>query len=564
MSSHRSTLTLLAALASAVACHDGNTGPNSGIAAGESFAVTGARSVKLEPGASGGRYVAVLVNTATTAGASESYSLRGSGIVQSGAAPSLQPAASLTRERIGSAEAPILDRAFESRLRDRERAELTPRMAAARAAMAARATTAGTNVASPARRSALPSTVKVGDMLTVNVNGVDNCTNAIYHRARVAAIGTHSVVLADSLNPSGGFTDADYARYAARFDSLVYPLDVGAFGEPTDIDGNGRIGLIFTLEVNRLTPTGSSFFIGGFFFSRDLFPVQGSARAQACAGSNEGEFFYLLAPDPQGRVNGNRRTAGFVDTNTTAVIAHEFQHLINSSRRLYVNNAPHFEEKWLDEGLAHVAEELLFYHEAGLAPRSNVGASVLVPARQANAFNLDMTGGGNTDRYRGYLFDPSRSSPYAANDSLTTRGAIWSLLRYLADRAAPTDGNIFFRLANGPAVGIANLQAVFGNDVPAQVRDWATSHAVDDVASTATTLQQPSWNWHDLYASLYGSYPLQLQPMVDASTYSDSIVAGGAAYYQFVVPAGGSATLTMGGKSRMAGSNLQLVVVRLQ
>ena len=116
MSSHRSTLTLLAALASAVACHDGNTGPNSGIAVGESFAVTGARSVKLEPGASGGRYVAVLVNTATTAGASESYSLRGSGIVQSGAAPSLQPAASLTRERIGSAEAPILDRAFKGEL----------------------------------------------------------------------------------------------------------------------------------------------------------------------------------------------------------------------------------------------------------------------------------------------------------------------------------------------------------------------------------------------------------------------------------------------------------------
>jgi hypothetical protein len=563
MSSLRSHLPLTVALALAVACHDGNTGPNAGIAVGESFAVTGARSVALEPGEQGGRYYAVLVNTGTTAGTSESYSLRGSGIVQPAALAARQPATSRTEEPIGTIEAPIPDRRFESRLRDRERTELTPRMAAARSTMAARALASATSAVAGASHSALPSTVKVGDMVTVNVNGVENCTNPIYHRARVAAIGTYSIVLADSLNPPGGFTDADYARYAARFDTLVYPLDVGTFGQPTDIDGNGKIGLIFTLEVNRLTPTGSPFFIGGFTFSRDLFPVNGSARAEACAGSNEGEYFYLLAPDPLGRVNGNRRTAGFVDTNTTAVIAHEFQHLINSSRRLYVNNAPHFEEKWLDEGLAHMAEELLFYHEAGLAPRSNLSiADIQSSARRNDAFNLDMTGGGNTTRYRSYLSNPSRSSPYAADDSLTTRGAAWSLLRYLADRAAPTDGNIFFRLANGPAVGMANLQAVFGKDVPTKLRDWATSHAVDDVAPAATALQQPSWNWHSIYASLYGGYPLQLPPLVDASTYSGSIVAGGAAYYQFSVPAGGRATLTLGGTSR--GSNLQFVVVRVE
>jgi hypothetical protein len=546
-----------------VACHDGVTPPDSGIGVGQSFAVTGAQSVNLAPGASDGDYVAVLVNTGTTAGVNESYSLRGSGILNPAVA-ALLPASPPHAARVDVPPAPTRDVSFESRLRDRERTELTPRIAVARQAMRARMSTSASSAVPEPRHAALPASVKLGDVVTVNVNGTQNCTNAIYHRARVAAISTHAIVLADSLNPFGGFTDADYARYAARFDSLVYPLDVGAFGEPTDIDGNGRIGLIFTLEVNRLTPAGSPVYVGGFTFSRDLFPITETNRAKACPTSNEGEFFYLMAPDPTGRVNGNRRTTGFVDTNTTAVIAHEFEHLINSSRRLYVNNANVFEEKWLDEGLAHIAEELLFYHEAGLAPRMNLGApDIQASPRRSTAFNLDMTGGGNTSRYRGYLFNPSRSSPYAADDSLNTRGAAWNLLRYLADRASSTDGNIFFRLANGPAVGMVNLQNVFGKDVPTKVRDWATSHAVDDIAATTTDLQQPSWNWHSIYPVLFGSYPLQIPSLVDGTTYSGSIVAGGAANYRFSVPSGGTATLTLGGASRAAGSHVQLVVVRI-
>ena len=150
-------------------------------------------------------------------------------------------------------------------------------------------------------------------------------------------------------------------------------MDVAAFGEPTDIDKNGHIAIVFTRAVNELTPRGAFSYVGGLTFSRDLFPQVGTARAQACPSSNEGEYLYLMTPDPSGTINGNRRTNGFVDTNTTAVIAHELVHLINASRKLYVNTAaPKFEVKWLDEGLAHVAEELLFYRESGLSPRSNL------------------------------------------------------------------------------------------------------------------------------------------------------------------------------------------------
>src|SRR4051812_5372935 len=143
----------------------------------------------------------------------------------------------------------------------------------------------------------LPASLEVGDLVRVNVNGIDDCTNGIYHVARVEAIGDKSMILADTLNPKGGFTSTDFQRYAAKFDTLIYPLDEGAFGAPTDIDHNGRVGIIFTRAVNELTERGADTYVGGFTFSRDLFPIVSTSRVEGCATSNQGEFFYALAPD---------------------------------------------------------------------------------------------------------------------------------------------------------------------------------------------------------------------------------------------------------------------------
>ena len=552
------------ALTAVAACHpdNGPTPPNGQLSVGQALNVNGATSFNLEPGATAGEYVAVLVNNGLVAGQTESYTLRGDGLgTPSGYLASSDQARFSAAAVQGASEAPVVDHTFEARLRARERTELTPRFAAARAWFAERSAASTTLGGIPLSRSnsVIPSTVAVGDTVTVNVNGTDACSNAIYHKARVAAIGTHALILNDVNNPSGGFTDADFARFAARFDTLVWPLDVTAFGTPTDIDNNGHIGLIFTVAVNQLTPRNSSTYIAGFHFSRDLFPTTTQGRLQGCAGSNVGEFFYLLAPDPLGTINGNRRTTGFVDSNTTAVIAHEFQHLINNSRRLYVNNANVLEARWLDEGLAHIAEELLFYREAGLTSRRNLGATeIRASATVVNAFNLDMVG--NSGRYRSYLLRPSTASPYADDDSLQTRGGAWDLLRYLADQTGASDGDTFFRIVNSTDSGTVNLNAVFGGALSTRVRDWAVSHASDDVVSTDESLQQPSWNWHSNYTALYGAYPLPIATLTNASAVSGSVTAGGAAYYRLAVPANTAAPLSLSQSS--PGGNLQLVIVR--
>lgn len=306
--------------------------------------------------------------------------------------------------------------------------------------------------------------LNVGDLTSVNVNVNDACTNAVFHPARVVAVGTKSIILNDTLNPKNGFSSADFQRFSAKFDTLIYPMDVANFGEPTDIDNNGRIIILFTRAVNELTPARSSSYVAGLAFSRDLFPRVGTARASSCPTSNQGEYFYALTPDPTGAVNSNVRTAGFVDSVVPSVLAHEFQHLINASRRLYVTNATAFEEKWLDEGLAHSAEELLFYREAGLSSRMNLDVTAIrsTPTIRT-AFNLDMIG--NTSRYRAYLTAPPSSSPYRPDDSLSTRGATWSFLRYSVDRLNATDN---FGPGNGTSVSGAGDITLSSGATPAE------------------------------------------------------------------------------------------------
>ena len=156
------------------------------------------------------------------------------------------------------------------------------------------------------------------------------------------AIGTRALIVNDTLNPKNGFTTADFQRFAARFDTLVYPLDSAAFGPPTDIDDNGHVVLVFTRAVNELTPANVSCVCGRVHLLARPVPIAASSDGhQGCPASNEGEYFYLLTPDPAGqdqREHAHGRLRGFHARPRS--IAHEFQHLINASRRIYVNNAP--------------------------------------------------------------------------------------------------------------------------------------------------------------------------------------------------------------------------------
>jgi hypothetical protein len=538
-----------AALMLLAACGGGDaSGPglnDNSLAPGQGKAI-GATTLTVEGGATGTENVLVLVDTSLGSAATKvSYQVTATGTAAAGVvsapATSLIPSSQGSTPTATAARAPLLDVGFGMRLNARNRARFAGGFRAARAAYQARSA----NMAGISRSLGVVEP-KIGDIVNINV-GLDPCDALVRRGTRVVAIGAQSIVLADTLNPTGGFTTADYQRFAARFDTLVYPLDIANFGTPGDIDDNKKIVLLFSSAVNAMTPKGSESYVAGFFYNRDLFPTVDSQQFEGCAGSNYGELFYLLAPDPAGAVNGNIRQTSFVDSVTTSVIAHEFEHLINSSRRLYITpGVEEFEVEWLDEGLAHIAEELLFYHEAGVSPKTNLDSIAIRSAeRIRNAFNNDQSS--NASRYRDFLKAPSENSPFRDDDSLETRGATWSLLRYLADRKGAAQAATWQALAKGPAAGITNLTAVFGGDLPARVRDWSVSHYTDDLMSgLPAEFSQDSWNWHSLFKALSkgGPFPLEVKA-ITGGTASGQLIGGSAAYYRFSIPPNATATFTL-------------------
>ncbi|HEX6036571.1 Ig-like domain-containing protein [Longimicrobium sp.] len=386
---------------------------------------------------------------------------------------------------------------------------------------------------------------QVGQQVTVNTS-VESCGQPSNRTGRVVAVGTRSVVLADVSNPSGGLTDAQYASFAAGFDTLVYPTITAAFGDPNDVDKNGKVAIFYTSAVNALTPPGSSSYVGGFFHPRDLFPTKTQDGLSACEGSNFAEMFYMLVPDPTGSVNNNVFSRDLVLQTSLGTIAHEFQHLINASRRLYNVRTTHWnEETWLNEGLSHIAEEVMFYHMSGLAPRQNLGPDqITASARVRSAFVSYMDQ--NFRRFESYLEDHENQSPYDAASSddndLATRGATWSFLRYAADhRASGTDAALWRDLVEADVTGFANLQQALGTDPRPMVRDWTTSVFTDDaVSGLEARFTQPSWR----YRSFFNTYPVTTRNLAGGGQTSVMIKSGSGTYGRFGVAPAQTATFT--------------------
>ena len=482
-----------------------------------------------------------------------SLSVTGSGIagVTGPPTPNLRPGGGLVFSESRALQA---GDDLHARRMERERRELTPLLSRP-----------GTRVdrsrARGPRYLVTPGVPSVGDLWSLNV--ASGCSGTLDLRTgRVVSIGQHVVVVADTTNPPGGFTTAQYDSIAAEFDSLAYPVDTANFGGPTDLDDNDRVVAFYTRAVNELSPPASSVVVQGFFTARDLF----SSAPASCPMSNEGEMFYMLVPDPTGVVNSNVRTVSSVRGGTVATMAHELQHLINASRRVYVNIAPGFEEVWLNEGLSHIAEELIFYRTSvGLAPRGNIVLSTLTTgpsaSRRVAAFNTYANQ--NYGRLRSFLQRPDTAGAVKNTDALAVRGAIWAFLRYSADRVNGSDAAFWFSLVNSTTAGKANLQAVLGTDPDPWVRDWiAAMYADDAVAGVSPQYQTTSWSYRSVYGGL-GGYPLGTRPLTNgvALTLSYSR-GGGTAYVRFSVPADAFASVTALSGGLPPSSPYALIVMR--
>ncbi len=215
----------------------------------------------------------------------------------------------------------------------------------------------------------------------------------------------------------------------ATFDDQIFPKAATSLGMAYDSDGDGRFTVFMTSWLTRLG--GGKHAVDGFVRSADL--------DMRCAApySNHGDMMYL----------STALTAG---PHLRTVLAHEYTHAIAFSTPARLASHGVEEEDWLDEGLAHLAEDL---HDFS---RSNLDYRV-------SAFLT------NPERYRLVVED------YYADDlfrSHGNRGATYLFLRWCLDRFGP---QLLPALLHSNLRGAASLEAATGLPFAELYREWSTA-----------------------------------------------------------------------------------------
>jgi hypothetical protein len=520
------------------------------LAVGQATVVNGSTSqgcIKIASTSAASQYIVIAANTNSISDQMATFTLKSdTGEV----VPSTTLLANPYRisASLSAASAPVptdaLQTAFESKLRLKERAEL-------KIPDAQRAYRARGSEPSQIRTSLAAAVPNIGDKTTFKVP--TSCAVFTTVTATAQYISNKAIIYLDDASPSGGFTATDYQDIANEFDNLIYPTDVSYFGNPLDLDNNGHIIILYTPQVNKLTPTGNpGSFVGGFFFVGDLFPSTGNG---SCAQSNGGEIFYVLTPDPNGTIvpngggSGNPRSTASVRQGTRGTIAHEFQHMINASERIASPIEQDFEEVWLDEGLAHFAEDVNGRAQLGLADNANATfETVSANINDYSAFFFQ-----NFARLDKYMLNPGPNSPtsFHADTSLADRGAIWSLLRYSADNYAPGgDIKAFTRaLAGGPNTGVNNLVTRTGVPFDTLVAGWMIANYADDagIPGLPDKYTYKSYNMRsNMQAGFINQnrlYPLQINDITTTSVVASGMQAlsGSGDYFRFSRVASGPA-----------------------
>jgi hypothetical protein len=380
----------------------------------------------------------------------------------------------------------------------------------------------------------------VGDQREFHVLAADERFEKV--KASLRYVSDHVLVYLDEDVPAGGFTDEDLAAMASEFEDPVYPVLTGAFGSESDLDGNGRVIILFTAAVNRLTESGSESFVGGFFYGLDLL--------RGRSGSNGGEIFYSVVPDPNG-AEGPAIGKYTALSTIPAVLAHEFEHMIHFNQRILVKEAVIPEALWLSEALAQMAEDL-------------VGTAFDEAQRPTKAYQYRV---GNWIRARKFLQNTSQVSVLASlpPGTLAERGAGWLILKQVLGRSGGED--LLFGLASSTATGVDNLSGALGLDWEEILADWVGSLYLDGTnVPVRPELLVQGVNLRASLSESDGSYPLRAQLFGEESAYLEGTLWSSAPDYFIISPPAGGVAVGAGGPlggAPEATLGLQVLLVRL-
>lgn len=425
--------------------------------------------------------------------------------------------------------------------------------------------------------------VQVGDTVPIKFPDITKnfCSTSIPIKTVVRAVGTKGIWLEDVENPANGYTSADFQQLSDVFDQDIYASDVAYFGAPTDLDGNGRVVIVTTKEVNK------SKNVLGFVVSTDLYPTS------TCAASNDGEFYYGRAPDPDGLYQSPAPYAlSTARQDAQILIAHEFTHVIQFGRRLTYPGSPGPQSVWEMEGQATLAQEVVGNDLNGRTTGQNYGASVAFPPNGSQEIAWYVPGFTDLAVYYGFksptervaaapeqcswLDLPTNGNTGPCLSGREVYGVPWLFLRWLSDQFGPSvsggEAGVQKALIDNTHSGYENVENVTGVKIDTLLAQWAAALYVDDywapLPNPNPRLGYKSWNLHDIYSRLVAT--AQLTPYAHSfESFSNAVSVRGGSTAYFTI--GGSSAPATAIKLRDAsgqpiapGGPMQLWIVRLQ
>lgn len=217
----------------------------------------------------------------------------------------------------------------------------------------------------------------------------------------------------------------------ATFDNHIYPAACENYGAARDVDGDGRFTVLLSSWLDHLG--GGQHAVDGFVKVADL-----DASVPAPFG-NRCDMMYLNAA----------LTAG---PYLRTLLAHEYMHAVVYSCKTLDRSDGTFlgpeEEGWLDEAMAHLAED-----SHGFSP-SNIDYRV-------SAFLS------SPERYQLVVEDYFAANLFRSHGN---RGSTYLFLRWCVDRYGP---GLLPRLIRSPRRGVPNLEDATGATFAELYRRWS-------------------------------------------------------------------------------------------
>jgi len=377
--------------------------------------------------------------------------------------------------------------------------------------------------------------------------------------------GERVLLYEDNAAPPNGFNDTDYQRLGQLFDTRLYETAAHMFGAPSDVDQNGRVIVLLSPKVNGLAPfpdcqvTGN---VHGYFWGRDLI-------LPALPNSNAAEIFYAAVPDPDRVAGGCRQSTDDVRESVPATFVHELQHMISYNQHVMARGGRQ-EADWLNEGLSHIAEELVSraYEMDPGQPRQtpeqlfpDSSQAYIVP----NVLNaLD------------YLEAPFASSVTVFRDlgTLNERGAAWLFLRWLGDQKGD---EIYRRLVETRSTGWENVEAQANEPFQQMFGDFSLALYADfrpDVDRAGLDsryrfltrdFREIFQRFHDL-GEISNPFPILAVPISHNETANGSMVQGTMDFYRLTGGSGNTnvSFTAQGGGALPAARYPQVGILRIR